>query len=90
MTNSIDLFAEPVYQFTFKDSPVISTCIGSLCSFIFVALLGFVLFGHIIDLIDQDPRTFSVTEGIDQDYYAVDETFNKHSIAVGLQYKAEF
>lgn len=80
----LDLFAEPVYQFTFKDSHLVSTCIGSFCSLIFVVLLCFILGGKFMDYFDDHHSTFTVTEAIDLDYYPKDEGFNEHFIAVGL------
>ena len=51
-TDYTDLFAETVYQFTFRDSYIVSTCVGSLCTILLVLILTGVLFFKVSDYID--------------------------------------
>ena len=89
-TEYFDMFAEPVYQMTFRDSYVVSTCMGCLCSGALIAALAFVLFYKTMLFIDNDPGTFQVTEGIEYGYYSIDEEFDEHSMAIGLIYRPEY
>lgn len=88
-TDYFDLFAEPVYNFTFEDSYVVSTCIGSLATIGLILFLVIILLNKVNLYVDDDPSTYFVTEGIDRDYYSEDTEFDKHQIAVGLSYRAE-
>ena len=90
VTDHFDLFAETVYQFTFRDSYVVSTCFGSLCTIILILVLAGVLFFKVDNYLAQNPNTFTITDGIDYGYYPLDQEFDGHKIAVGLSYKAEF
>ena len=89
-TDYLDFFAEPVYNFTFRDSYVVSTCVGSICTIVLVLILAFVLFFRVTDYLDQNPSTFTITEGLEYSYYPVDQEFDQHLLAVGLSYKAEY
>ena len=53
-------------------------------------VLVFVLAGKVNAYLEEDPNTFTVTQGVQHDYFAVDSEFNKHFIAIGLQYKEEY
>jgi len=89
-TDYVDLFAQNVYHFTFRDSYVVSTCVGSVCTIALVLVLGFVLFFKVQDYSDLNANTFTITEGIEYGYYPADQEFDLHLLAVGLGYKAEF
>ena len=90
LTDKMDLFAEPVYHFTFRDSYVVSTCVGSLCTVALIFVLVLVLGTKTQTFLLQDPNTFIVTEGIDFGHFDEDAEFDKHLLAVGFTYKAEF
>lgn len=89
-TDYFDMFAEPVYHFTFRDSYVVSTCMGALCTCGYIAGLAFVIFFKTILYLDNDPNTFTVTEGVEYGWYQIDTEFNQHQMAIGLIYKPEF
>ena len=72
VTDYLDFFAEPVYNFTFRDSYVVSTYVGSICTIVLVVILIFVLFFRVTDYLDQNPNTFTITEGLEYSYYPVD------------------
>ena len=63
--------------------------VGSICTIAFVAALVFVLFAKTILFLENDPKTFTVAEGIEFGYYGTDSEFDQHQIAVGLIYKPE-
>ena len=90
LTDYLDLFAQPVYQMTFRDSYVVSTCLGSICTIFFIFGLVGVLFSKTILYLENNASTFTVTEGIDYGYYSVDSEFDKHSMAIGLIYRPEY
>ena len=89
-TDYTDLFAQPVYGFTFEDSYVVSSCCGSICTIGLLLLLVYVLFYKVTVYLDNDPSTFTVTEGIEYGYYPADTEFDRHLFAVGLSYRPEF
>ena len=89
-TDYFDLFAEPVYNFTFEDSYVVSTCIGSLATIGLILFLVIILLNNVNLYVDDDPSTYYVTEGIDYGHYPADTEFDKHQIAVGLSYRPEY
>ena len=90
VTDYFDLFAEPVYQFTFEDSYVVSTCVGSLCTIFLILVLAVVLLAKVGVYLDDDPSTFTVTKGVEYGYYPVETEFDQHLLAVGLSYRAEY
>ena len=66
-----------------------STYFGSFCSLVYIFLLTFVLLGQVVAYIESDPNTFTVTEGVEFDYYSVDKEFNEHFIGVDPAKKVE-
>lgn len=90
ITDSLDLFAQPVYHFTFRDSYVVSTLVGSLCTCAFIGALVFVLFAKTIAFMKTDANSFKVNEDMQYAYYAPETEFDRHQIAVGLIYKPEY
>ena len=76
MTDYLDLFAEPVYNFTFRDSYVVSTIVGSICTIVLVMVLVFVLFFKVQNYIELNPNTFTVTEGMEYGYFPADQEFD--------------
>ena len=89
-TDYLDLFAQPVYNFTFRDSYVVSTVPGSVCTILFMIMLVVVFFAKAILYIERDPSTFTVTKTLEYGYYSSSTAFDRHSIAFGLIYKAEY
>ena len=89
-TDRIDLFAQPVYQFSFKDSYVVSTGMGSLCTILMLLLLIVVVATKFVKFVEQDPDTFVVTDGLEFGYFPNEMQFQNHKIALGLSYRAEF
>ena len=61
LTDFVDLFAEPVYHFTFRDSYVVSTCMGACCTLAYILGLVYVLFAKSLLYHSNDPNTFTVT-----------------------------
>ena len=86
----MDLFAQPVYHFTFRDSYVVSTCLGSICTCAFIAILVIVMFSRTIAFLNNNDSNFTLTETLEYDYYSRDDQFDRHQIAIGLVYKPEF
>jgi len=68
----------------------VSTCIGSLCTIALILALVFVLFAKTMVFLEADPNTFTVTQGLDYGYYPQETEFDKHMIAIGLSFKAEY
>lgn len=89
-TDRLDLFAEPVYQFTFRDSYYVSTICGSVCTVLLILCLVFVVGDKFQTFIDKDPNQFIVTQGVDYGYYPETTEFDSHLVAMGLIYKPEF
>ena len=89
-TDAIDLFAQPVYQFTFRDSYVVSTCLGSICTIAMGIFIVFIVLTKVGIYSDSDPNRFIVTEGLEYGFFAEETEFDSHLLAIGLQYKAEY
>ena len=49
---------------------------GAVCTFGYIAGLVFVLFFKTILYLDNDPNTFTVTEGVEYGWYGIDVEFN--------------
>ena len=52
--------------------------------------LAVIFTAKLIKLIEQDEESFTVTEGIEYGYFPAETQFERHRIALGLSYKAEF
>ena len=90
ITDYFDLYAEPVYHFTFRDSYFVSTCVGSCATIALILGLVYVLFSKSLVYVEADPNTFTITEGLEYAYYPIETEFDRHQIAIGLSYKAEY
>lgn len=90
VTDMFDLYAQPVYHFTFKDSYYVSTCVGSVCSIALLLGLVFIMFAKTVMYIESGPNSYTVTDGIEYGYYPTDMVFDNHQIAIGLSYKGEY
>ena len=90
VTDRLDLFAEPVYQFTFRDSYYVSTICGSICTILLGLLLIFVIGDKFQKFVDRDPNQFVVTQGVDYGHFPLETEFDNHLLAVGLIYKPEY
>ena len=90
LTDNFDLFAQPVYQFTFRDSYVVSTCCGSLCTIALFLGIVFVMFSKVMVFLDGEPNNFTVTELLEYGQYPVETVFDRHQIAIGLAYKEQY
>ena len=89
-TDYIDMFAEDVYKFTFRDSYVVSTYCGSICTIIMILILVLTIAPKVDFYLKGDPSTFLVTTGTEYGYHDAVENFNDHKFAIGLMYKEEF
>ena len=69
---------------------MVSTCVGSICTISLILVLAFVLFFKVQNFVDMNPNTFTITEGVEYGHYPADHEFDKHLIAVGLSYTAEY
>ena len=78
LTDNFDLFAQPVYQFTFRDSYVVSTCCGSLCTIALFLGIVFVMFAKVMVYLDGEPNNFTVTELLEYGQYPVETVFDRH------------
>ena len=59
-----------MYQFTFRDSQVVSTKLGSLCTLFLLIILCLVIVGKFFKYAEWDPDTFIVTDGIEHAYFS--------------------
>ena len=89
-TDYLDMFAEDVYKFTFRDSYVVSTYCGSICTIIMILILIVTLAPKIDFYLKGDPSTFLVTTGIEYGYHDASEDFTGYKFAIGVQYKEEY
>lgn len=90
LTDSLDLFSRPVYSFTFKKSPVVSTLPGIICSIVLVFTLTLFTLAKLQDYHSQVYNVVNVSEYVDRGYYDPSVSQEGVKIAFGLQYKEEY
>lgn len=90
LTDKLDMFALPVYQFTFEDSYLVSTGLGALCTLVLLVVVTMLTVAKIAQFAEQSADRFIVTDGLEHGYFDPTMEFNRYNIAIGLSYKPQY
>ena len=90
LTDSLDLFSRPIYSFTFKKSPVMSTWPGVCCTGILLLFVILFTLSKINDYASGVYNVVSFSQYTDAGFYDSSDSLDKVVVAFGLQYKEEY